>query len=71
MLIVELTFHATNSTIISEPLNATKEEFLRAVEEDESIDFPIKLKDDLGFGVFAVSTHQIQTNCFLVLREVE
>lgn len=70
MIIVEVVFRGTTQGFVSEPIEATKDEFLKAIETDRSIDFPIELESGKK-ATFCISTEQIEQHCYLIFHEVQ
>jgi hypothetical protein len=70
MIIVEVIFRGTDQGFVSHPIEATKEEFVSALETEKSIDFPFELEAG-GSATFCISTEQINQHCYLIFREVE
>ena len=70
MITVEIVFRDQERAFRSEPLEATKEEFLEALNTDDFIDFPVK--NDAGEVVtFCIASSQVESKCYLIFREVE
>jgi hypothetical protein len=70
MITVEIVFRDKGNAIVSEPLEATKEEFLQAIQDEDFVDFPVR--NEAGEIVtFCIASFQIESQCFLIFQDVQ